>query len=41
MTTIDTAPSALGAGDVEDVLKIVDPHNGRSGDLDVELRIFD
>ena len=37
LTTTDTAPSAIEQGALDDVLKIVMDHRGRSGDTDVEL----
>ncbi|MCA9933450.1 MAG: VCBS repeat-containing protein [Anaerolineales bacterium] len=37
LTTTDTSPATLTTGDVDDLLRIVVTHNGRSGDHDLEL----
>jgi hypothetical protein len=41
LATVDTAPATIDIGQMDDVLRIVAAHRGRSGDTDAELSTFE
>jgi len=41
LTTTDTAPAEIDAGEQDDILRVVATHRGRAGDTDVELVTFE